>query len=92
MSTLHKNGKKRYMKRQKNVHHKWKRMRMWISEKTHSINTFGKLPKVESKGCGQPSNRKMGILCVKKILSCPLSTNNEQIIRNMVTQRNVDCQ
>jgi hypothetical protein len=53
---------------------------------------FWKVFKVESKGFGQPHNRKMEILCVKKILSCPLSTNNEQIIRNMVTQRNVDCQ
>jgi hypothetical protein len=44
------------------------------------------VPKVESKGCGQPCNRKMEILCVKKIASCPLSTNDEQIIRNMVRQ------
>jgi hypothetical protein len=29
---------------------------------------------------------------VKKIASCALSTNSEQITRNMVRQRNVDCQ
>jgi hypothetical protein len=59
---------------------------------THFTKTFWKLPKVESKGCGQPCKRKMEVQCVKKIASCALSTNSEQITRNMVRQRNVDCQ